>query len=174
MAARPAGACTAGSMGRQAGVLSALDGSAAPGPRRTIMQELATNGHAPAGSDTAARLDGAYAEVKQQQAAANVLSDPEFLRLGPTEAEAREFAGAFSMVSGVGEAVDVWTLFSPSANGFERGMAAASLTLNVFTLGFAPNCGGVAGKADDVAEVFRGAARGTARGRTGGRGPSPE
>ena len=130
------------------------------GTRTRIINELATNGFAPAGSD----MRGGWTRRWPRPTSRSRRPRPSSpTRTSSTWRSTSRRPGsspaAFGFIPGVGEAVDVWTLFSPSSTNFERGMAAASLTLNVFTLGFAPNFGGAAGKADDVVDGFRGASR---------------
>ena len=49
---------------------------------------------------------------------------------------------AGSMVPGVGETMDVMVLQDPTSRCWEKSLALTSLTLNLFTAGYAPNIGG--------------------------------
>jgi RHS repeat-associated protein len=47
-------------------------------------------------------------------------------------------------IPGVGETMDIYTLFASDSTWLDRGLSVASLGVNFFTAGFAPNFGGVA------------------------------
>lgn len=51
---------------------------------------------------------------------------------------------AGSLTPGVGEAIDLYTLFHPESTGLDRVLSAASLALSVATVGMAPNFGAAA------------------------------
>lgn len=51
---------------------------------------------------------------------------------------------AGSLTPGVGEAIDLYTLFHPESTGLDRVLSAASLAVSVATLGAAPNFGAAA------------------------------
>ena len=51
---------------------------------------------------------------------------------------------AGSLTPGVGEAIDLYTLFHPESTGLDRVLSAASLAVSVATLGVAPNFGAAA------------------------------
>src|SRR3546814_20937660 len=48
-----------------------------------------------------------------------------------------------SFIPGVGEALDLYTLFAPESAWWERALSLGSLGLSVFTLGTSPNFGAV-------------------------------
>ncbi|MEW6747577.1 MAG: RHS repeat-associated core domain-containing protein [Planctomycetota bacterium] len=67
-----------------------------------------------------------------------------------------------SFIPGVGEAMDIYTLFAADSAWWERGLSLLSLGINIFTAGMLPNFG-AAGKAvragshaDEVIDVMRG------------------
>lgn len=79
---------------------------------------------------------------------------------------------AGSLTPGVGEAIDLYTLFHPESTRFDRVLSAASLAVNAVTLGIAPNFGAAAkigrriasaGDANAVVQQTRRKARALAR-----------
>lgn len=80
---------------------------------------------------------------------------------------------AGSLTPGVGEAIDLYTLFHPESTGLDRVLSAASLAVSVATLGVAPNFGAAAkigrrvanagGDAQEVAQQTSRKARALAR-----------